>query len=153
MPSNAPIRYRHMTTSVHVVSGMSSIPPSSMCSAHIQWPNVLASFVMTSFTKRQAGFTLTGSTNGFRQVTKEVPSAPRVAAIWVRAIKPGRTPTPEKWYSHMPTSSLYRLTTPSSMVSTHTRTHSHITSGSTVCCHLLDSCPWLCRNSTGGSLC
>jgi len=70
--------------------------------------------------KAQARLTLTGSTNGLRQLTKELPSDPSVAVMQVESIMPGLTPTPDRLYSHMPTSSLYRLTTPSSLVPVHT---------------------------------
>ena len=60
--------------------------------------------------------TLAGSAKGFRQVTKELPSCPRMAVSTVGSITSGRRPVPLQAYSHVPNAALCRVTVPCSTV-------------------------------------
>ena len=60
--------------------------------------------------------TLAGSAKGFRQVTKELPSCPRMAVSTVGSITSGRRPVPLQAYSQVPSMALYRVTVPCSTV-------------------------------------
>ena len=60
--------------------------------------------------------TLAGSAKGLRQVTKELPSCPRMAVSTVGSITSGRRPVPLHTYSQVPSRALCRVTVPCSTV-------------------------------------